>query len=294
MKHETNANDALRFLRALFKPYNEGYVEIRSISKRKNYSVQQNWYRLPDAFSGRNSLEIGQYITSLAERGYDVYVGVNPRDNNTEQGLVKAGKNAVSRIAYCWLDMDNKVPNADPALINDWDIIIDTGNGWHGYKALPTIKVCTSLKDKADIEAKVRAIAQSVLPNTDNVSDLPRILRIPGTLNWKSDVPKPVRLLKCPGDPVLKTRSKWSPLFNDPRLDGLLVSAYANQLGRAVPRIMHPTGRHIDCLDTAVVGLYETFIRSKKDPQFKFAEQMARQDLPLIMRYFFGDNHGLV
>ena len=74
----TDAGQAIAFLRHLFKPYSDGFVEIRPLSKVKPHA-NRTTYRLPHCLKGEEGQALTQHIMSLAMRGYDVYVGVCPR-----------------------------------------------------------------------------------------------------------------------------------------------------------------------------------------------------------------------
>jgi hypothetical protein len=96
-----------------------------------------------------------------------------------------------------WADIDAKAM-ADGGKEEAWyrlsgftpspSIIVDSGNGYHGYWLLNTTVAWRQA------EAIMRAIAEEI--GADRVYDAPRILRIPGTFNHKSDPPTPVRLMR--------------------------------------------------------------------------------------------------
>jgi hypothetical protein len=221
-------------------------------------------------------------------RGYDVYVGVCPRVAPEGPGR-KLGKDAIEQVGAMWVDLDAKVPGSSKEILDNCDIVVSTGNGWHGYKIAPKPARVSSARDRANIEAKVRSFANSILPGTDNVSNVDRILRVAGTINWKDpDNPKAVQMLKGGGIKPTYKESLIVAEFGDARLDALLASAKAGELGHVVPMIRHASGRYTGCLDTFFLELEQACIYSKADARWSFLLANVRQDLPEIMEHFFG------
>jgi hypothetical protein len=77
--------------------------------------------------------------------------------------------------------------------------------------------------------------------------------------------------------------------FGDGRLDALLASAKAGELGHASPMIRHASGRYTGCLDTFFLELEQACVKSKADARWTFLLAIVRADLPEIMRHYFGD-----
>jgi hypothetical protein len=283
----TDAGQAIAFLRHLFKPYSDGFIEIRPLSKTKPHAGRTT-YRLPHCLKGEEGQALTQHIMSLAIRGYDVYVGVCPRVAPEGPGR-KLGKDAIEQIGALWLDLDAKVPGSSQDLLDTCDIVVSTGNGWHGYKVAPKVIRVGSTRERTAIEAKVRSFANSILSGTDNVSNVDRILRVPGTLNWKDpDNPKPVILLKGGGIKPTYKESLLVQHLGDARLDALLASAKQGQLGRAEPRIRHASGRITDLLDVFMLEAEEACLAFESNPAWEYRLNIVRADLPEIMEYFFG------
>ena len=284
----TDAGQAIAFLRHLFKPYSDGFIEIRPLSKHKPHA-NRTTYRLPYCLKGEEGQALTQHIISLAIRGYDVYVGVCPRAAPEGPGR-KLGKESIEHVGALWMDLDSKVPGSSQGLLDNCDIVVATGNGWHGYKVAPTPMLVTSPKERTAVEAKVRSFANAILPGTDNVANLDRILRVAGTINWKNpDDPKPVVLLKGGGMKPTYKESLIVSEFGDGRLDALLASAKAGELGHASPMIRHASGRYTGCLDTFFLELEQACVKSKLDARWTFLLAIVRADLPEIMRHYFGD-----
>jgi len=283
----TDAVQAILFLRHLFKSYSDGFIEIRPLSKRKPHA-NRTTYRLPECLKGDAGQALSQHIISLAMRGYDVYVGVCPRVAPEGPGR-KLGKESIEQVGAVWVDLDAKVPGSCKEILDDCDIVISTGNGWHGYKILTSPKLCKSARERTTLEYRIRDFADKLLPGTDNVSNLDRILRVPGTLNWKDpDNPKSVEMLKGGGIKPTYKVSLLVEMFGDERLDALLASAKAGELGHASPMIRHGSGRYTGCLDTFFLEVEQACIKSKADALWSFLLDIVRADLPEIMEHYFG------
>jgi len=283
----TDAVQAISFLRHLFKPYTDGFIEIRPLSKHKPHA-NRTTYRLPECLKGEAGQALSQHIISLAMRGYDVYVGVCPRVAPEGPGR-KLGKDAIEQVGAMWVDLDAKVPGSSQGLLDSCDIVISTGNGWHGYKVAPKPARVSSARDRVNIEAKIRSFANTLLVGTDNVSNVDRILRVPGTINWKDqDNPKPVQMLQGGGMKPTYKESLVVETLGDERLDALLASAKAGELGHVVPMIRHASGRYTGCLDTFFLELEQACVKSKLDARWSFLLAIVRADLPEIMEHYFG------
>jgi hypothetical protein len=284
----TDAVQAISFLRHLFKPYSDGFIEIRPLSKHKPHA-NRTTYRLPECLKGEAGQALSQHIISLAMRGYDVYVGVCPRVAPEGPGR-KLGKDAIEQVGAVWVDLDNKVEGASSqVLLDTCDIVVSTGNGWHGYKILSSPKLCKSARERTTLEYRIRDFADKLLPGTDNVSNVDRILRVPGTLNWKNpDEPKAVTMLKGGAIKPTYKQSLLVEVLGDERLDALLASAKAGELGHAIPMIRHASGRYTGCLDTFFLEVEQACIKSKADARWSFLLDIVRADLPEIMEHYFG------
>ena len=283
----TDAGQAIAFLRHLFKPYQDGFIELRPLSKHKPHA-NRTTYRLPHCLRGEEGQALTQHIISLAIRGYDVYVGVCPRAAPEGPGR-KLGKDSIEQVGAVWIDLDAKVPGSSQGLLDNCDIVIHTGNGWHGYTMLPAVANCRNTKDRTAIESKIRSWQNSIILGTDPVGNVDRILRVPGTINWKEpDNPKPVTLLKGGAMRPIHKVSLLVRHLEDERLDALLASAKQGQLGRAVPRIRHASGRITDLLDVFFLEAEEACMAFESNPAWEYRLNIVRADLPEVMEYYFG------
>jgi len=110
----TDAGMAIAFLRHLFKPYQDGFIEIRPLSKVKPHA-NRTTYRLPHCLRGDEGQALTQHIISLAIRGYDVYCGVCPRAAPEGPGR-KLGKDSIEQL-YKLL---NRSLNCNPEAPKTW------------------------------------------------------------------------------------------------------------------------------------------------------------------------------
>lgn len=76
-------------------------------------------------------------------------------------------------------------------------VVIDSGGGLHGYWLLKEPWLLESDDARQAAELVQRLWVQQVIGADPSVHDLVRILRVPGTLNFKYDPPRPVRILEC-------------------------------------------------------------------------------------------------
>lgn len=157
-----------------------GFIEIRAIRDGK---VRQRF--VADA----------QYATDAAVDAdltkHDVYYGVLPRIR--EEGT---GDAIVNVSAVLWADLDAKgytdaKAGAYMALARvspEPQIVVDSGNGFHAYWLL----------DQEYPWERVQQVMRgmSLATGADRTYDKARILRVPGTHNYKQDPPLPVRLLR--------------------------------------------------------------------------------------------------
>lgn len=158
----------------------------------------------------------------IATFGADVYAGMAGLVDVPERGR---GSAALRGHAACvWIDLDCIAPGRDsPTMFADQDeallavdssplgpahVVVDSGWGIHAAwlitEAIPAV----------DVSVAVRALLQKVREATgkhvDEVSDLTRVLRLPGTLNWRGgeSATQPVRLIRV-GDRATGVGHSW-------------------------------------------------------------------------------------
>lgn len=167
--------DFLEFIQAT----DAGYVEVRSIREGR---VRQWWERDRQAAV---DLAIAQ-----SDEGWDAYYGVLPRTD-----MAGDAEHVSSMTPVLWADLDAKhgVSKQFSLLkITRYPIapsvVVDSGHGYHVYWRLQH----PVLFD----EAKPAMVGLARQLGGDHVYDKPRILRIPGTTNWKDpEKPRPVRTI---------------------------------------------------------------------------------------------------
>ena len=178
------------FLEAIWGSDRPGlFGELRFIRDGK---VHQAWFPLT-----RGGLEDAwAEVQTVNAAGWDAYYGVLPRIRfgGTADDVYQA-------TTILWADIDSKQYGPDGAqaakeaalaALRRPDlsphIIVDSGGGYHAYWRLSKE---TSLPVASDI---MKGIARQV--GGDHVSDPPRVLRLPGSLNWKRGTPRPARILR--------------------------------------------------------------------------------------------------
>ena len=172
---DSSTQQLLDYLAALLGPADDGrLLEIRA--RRRAGGMQQNF------FSSRSLPDACRAILAAGQRT-DVYVGVVPRDGQA------GGKKAISSASTLWVDCDG--PSAARLLAAfrpEPAIVVASGpTGRHAYWLLDEALT----PDQA--EAANRRLAD-VLGADPQSTDAARILRPPGTLNFKYDTPAPVML----------------------------------------------------------------------------------------------------
>ena len=153
-----------------------GYVEVRSIRDGK---VRQWWERDRQAAV---DLAIQQ-----SDLGWDAYYGVLPRTERAGDA-----EHITPWTPVLWADLDAKmIGSKQQALMSlvradiPPSVVVDSGHGYHAY---------WKLQDAVEWRtAKMAMVGIAQALRGDHVYDQARILRIPGTTNWK-DPENPVQV----------------------------------------------------------------------------------------------------
>lgn len=185
---DTRMEDAKRFLSEMFSPYKEGYIELRCLrgtGDRKK--VEKAWF--PVTAPERAA----EAALKFSDSGLDVYFGVLPRDSTAN------GKKAnVSQAAVAWLDVDFKnTPreDAEARLANDApDLVVHSGGGLHCYWKFTQVFPLDGDKAVRRFEASLEKRIASI-GGDPSAKDASRVLRVPGTLNYKYSPPRVVGIL---------------------------------------------------------------------------------------------------
>lgn len=157
-----------------------GYVELRAIQQGK---VRRWWERDRQAAS--------DLAIQLSDDGWDAYYGVLPRriHGGTAEDVAPFTRTL-------WADLDAKVHGDKAATLSvvtgrlavPPSVVVDSGHGYHAYWRLDSI---------VEFErARTIMVGIAQVMKGDHVYDAARILRIPGTVNYKDpQEPKPVRTI---------------------------------------------------------------------------------------------------
>ena len=182
-------SQAVTFLSWLFEPYVDGFVEIRTMNQGK---VQMRFWELPRTEEDWNG--IGEACIQWSDAGEDVYVGVLPRWR-------KGGRdNDVHTAGVLWCDIDDLDGLDQIATLDKVTVAVRSGKGLHCYRRLKTTGIGTKPTEQRDfiqlLERWMLTLSSAADIKCKNPS---RILRVPGTLNWKNrEAPRLVELAKFP------------------------------------------------------------------------------------------------
>lgn len=119
--------------------------------------------------------------------------------------FVRAQKRYIAAINCLYGEFDVKDYGSKGAILAHLEsapwpapsVVVDSGGGIHGYWLLREPWVLDSDEARAAAEIVQRGWVQRVIGADPSVHDLVRILRIPGTLNFKYTPPRPVQFLEC-------------------------------------------------------------------------------------------------
>jgi hypothetical protein len=182
-------SEAVTFLSWLFEPYSDGFVEIRCLNQGRN---QMRFYELPrtvDEWTG-----ISEACIQWSDAGEDVYVGVLPRWR-------KGGRdNDVHTAGVLWCDIDDLDGLDQAATLDKVTVAVRSGKGLHCYRRLKVAGIGTKPIEQRDFVQLLERWMLTLSSRADVKCKNPsRILRVPGTLNWKNrEAPRLVELAKYP------------------------------------------------------------------------------------------------
>ena len=191
---------AIDWLEHLYSATDEGWVNLFSVhattgARRVEWAPVGELWRLSTA------------VKKLGATG-DVWFGVAPRLERLESGA-RGGAAMCASIPALWLDVDiagpaHKLPNlpADLAaargLVGRFPLrptaVVNSGYGaqvgWRLVEPVPAVDASVLL---LRWQATWEKIAAEQGVHLDNVATLDRVMRLPGTFNWKLGSPVPVR-----------------------------------------------------------------------------------------------------
>lgn len=179
-RHE-NRRQLERFLTTLFLP--DELIELRFIEswvsggkKRSRVARPADWLRRREFVS--RHCEISEF--AWRER-VNVYFGVCPRPNKGD-----SHDEHIQTVRCLWADVDDvTAPEAferwDKARVPSPSLVVSSGAGIHGYWLLD--RDVTTREGRSRITALLPHFYRSF--GGDHVQNLSRILRVPGTVNFK-------------------------------------------------------------------------------------------------------------
>lgn len=198
---------ASAFLRCLYGDEAPGYLVLWTKQDKQTH-----------AGSAANAAGAGTYAVQLAS-SMDVYFGVGLQGEKPQTGRGTA--EGVVAIPGLWVDVDVQGPGhkADdlPPTIEDAQafvqsfplpptIMVASGGGLHVYWLFRELWTLESPAERQDAQRLARRFQATLIAaarergwKLDNTSDLARVLRVPGTMNRKSE-PVEVRILELHDD----------------------------------------------------------------------------------------------
>ena len=182
-------SQAVTFLSWLFEPYSDGFVEIRCLNQGRN---QMRFYELPRTVEEWTG--IGEACVQWSDEGNDVYVGVLPRWR-------KGGRdNDVHTAGVLWCDIDDLDGLDQIATLDKVTVAVRSGKGLHCYRRLKVAGIGTKPTEQREFVQLLERWMLTLSAAADIKCKNPsRILRVPGTLNWKNrEAPRLVELAKYP------------------------------------------------------------------------------------------------
>lgn len=194
---------AFEFIQALHGDPAEGYMTV--CKKDGSAFISRGYHNRQKAVS--KALEISQTE--------DTWYGVNPLKEMP--GKYSRGKKSdVKALVACWVDIDiagpghkleNLCPDEEAAyellkkMPHRPTVVVHTGGGLHAYWFL---KQPFEINDKQQLERASKALKgwENLLKSKtdykiDSTAELARVLRLPGTKNWKNEEPRDVKIISA-------------------------------------------------------------------------------------------------
>lgn len=184
---------------AFFQALHRGgaYAYYHCLPERRSY-----WYKVDQPLAPPEEATTNWYISvhpSSAIPPCNAHGEVRPPE------FVRAQKRYVCALNCLYGEFDVKTYGSKQAILDHieaapWpapSVIVDSGGGVHGYWLLKETWVLDSDDARQAAELVQRAWVQQVIGADPSVHDLVRILRVPGTRNFKYDPPPPVQFLTC-------------------------------------------------------------------------------------------------
>lgn len=170
--------EATRFFKALFGGYREpGFIELRSLSPRPDGGKVSHSYYFKGLPAALNGLEL--WLPQFIDQSKDAYFGVLPRAS------MDAHRSAVTQARTLWVDIDAKDRSKEECIralytgrVPSPSYVVSSGGGVHAYWLLEE-----TVRDIGHLEDCCYGLASAV--GGDHCHNADRILRVPGTYNFK-------------------------------------------------------------------------------------------------------------
>lgn len=172
------------FLEALYKDYKK-YIEVREINRNGEVTAR-HFFKYK---------ELQNYEPPMDK---NIYVGIYERKNNRSGAAINC-----SKTSALWIDFDDMTEVEATFRLNMSGlplphIMVGSGNGIHAYWLLD--------KPAGEEAQPVIKALQEKLEGDSQATDIPRILRMPGTMNVKDD-PKSCSLLSLSERPTISLQA---------------------------------------------------------------------------------------
>lgn len=168
--------EATQMLNALVAPVETGYLELRPIDRQRGAGKPEAFHVADYARAARRAVELG--------RRCDVYFGVIPRTHEAGRGAADVGP-----ATAVWADLDS--PEATIELLSFVEPSIVVGSGSQGHHH--AYWLLDAPHDAETVVALNRDLAVHLGADV-RATDAARLLRLPGTRNYKLDPPADVTL----------------------------------------------------------------------------------------------------
>jgi hypothetical protein len=169
--------DAIRMLGALLAPLESGYIELRPIHRKRGAGKSEFFPVADFAKAAERAAELG--------RERDLYFGVIPRTHENGRGAADVGP-----ATTVWADLDSSEAMIELRSFAPPSIMVATGTEGHHH----AYWLLDSPQDAEAVVALNRDLALHLGADVA-ATDAARILRLPDTLNHKSDPPTGVQLV---------------------------------------------------------------------------------------------------
>jgi len=139
-------------------------------------------------------------LNAWHSRGWHVYVGMADLRDEPKPGK-RGRKTDLALASALWAEVDVKGDDevksetlrAINAFVPPPTFVVDSGGGFHCYWLLQTPYYFHTAGHIEEFEARLRWIKMQL--GADHCTDVTRMMRVPGTWNWKYNPPRPCRFL---------------------------------------------------------------------------------------------------